>query len=219
MPPAPQVANEQPIGHAARAAGARGPAPGRHGSRPLPRARTGSLVRTKGSLFLLAQLTGGDAHLARAAGDALEQLQHDYYYDLSAGSLGALGKALANANRRLYHQRGRLGIPRRAGVSIIAAAIRGREAHVAKLGPSAAVILREGRMFELPRRRPSTRRTHACRRRVAADGRGTGDQPYTWKGELAPGDQMATVSRNLAQGGGRGGAEARPAAPAAGGGG
>ena len=70
-----------------------------------------SLVRTKGSLFLLAQMTGGDAHLARAAGDALEQLQHDYYYDLSAGSLGALAKALANANRRLYHQRGRLGIP------------------------------------------------------------------------------------------------------------
>ena len=47
---------------------------------------TGSLARTKGSLFLLAQLTGGDAHLARAAADALEQLQHDYYYDLSAGS-------------------------------------------------------------------------------------------------------------------------------------
>ena len=99
---------------------------------------TGSLVRTKGSLFLLAQLTGGDAHLARAAGDALEQLQHDYYYDLSAGSLGALAKALSNANRRLYHQRSRLGIPRRAGVSIIAMAIRGREAHVAKLGPAAA---------------------------------------------------------------------------------
>ena len=50
---------------------------------------TGSLARTKGSLFLLAQLTGGEAHLARAAGEALEQLEHDYYYDLSAGSLGA----------------------------------------------------------------------------------------------------------------------------------
>ena len=162
---------------------------------------TGSLVRTKGSLFLLAQLTGGDAHLARAAGDALEQLQHDYYYDLSAGSLGALGKALANANRRLYHQRGRLGIPRRAGVSIIAMAIRGREAHVAKLGPSAAVILREGRMFELPpppavhEEDPRVRQ-----RRVAATlGEALEIQPYTWKGELAPGDQMALVSRNLAQ--------------------
>ena len=162
---------------------------------------TGSLVRTKGSLFLLAQLTGGDAHLARAAGDALEQLQHDYYYDLSAGSLGALGKALANANRRLYHQRGRLGIPRRAGVSIIAMAIRGREAHVAKLGPAAAVILREGRMYELPpppavhEEDPRVRQ-----RRVAATlGEALEITPYTWKGELAPGDQMALVSRNLAQ--------------------
>jgi hypothetical protein len=162
---------------------------------------TGSLARTKGSLFLLAQLTGGDAHLARAAGDALEQLQHDYYYDLSAGSLGALAKALANANRRLYHQRGRLGIPRRAGVSIIAMAIRGREAHVAKLGPAAAVILREGRMYELPpppavhEEDPRVRQ-----RRVAATlGEALEITPYTWKGELAPGDQMALVSRNLAQ--------------------
>lgn len=162
---------------------------------------TGSLVRTKGSLFLLAQLTGADAHLGRAAGDALEQLQHDYYYDLSAGSLGALGKALTNANRRLYHQRGRLGIPRRAGVSIIAMAIRGREAHVAKLGPAAAVILREGRMYELPPppavREEDPRVRH---RRVAATlGEALEITPYTWKGELAPADQLALVSRNLAQ--------------------
>src|SRR6187431_500945 len=162
---------------------------------------TGSLARTKGSLFLLAQLTGGDAHLGRAAADALEQLQHDYYYDLSAGSLGALAKALANANRRLYHRRSRLGIPRRAGVSIIAMAIRGREAHVAKLGPAAAVILREGRMYELPpppavhEEDPRVRQ-----RRVAATlGEALEITPYTWKGELAPGDQMALVSRNLAQ--------------------
>ena len=58
---------------------------------------TGSLVRTKGSLFLLAQLTGGDAHVARAAGDALEKLQHDYYYDLSAGSLGARPRPTADS--------------------------------------------------------------------------------------------------------------------------
>ena len=162
---------------------------------------TGSLARTKGSLFLLAQLTGGDAHLARAAGDALEQLQHDYYYDLSAGSLGALAKALANANRRLYHQRGRLGIPRRAGVSIIAMAIRGREAHVAKLGPAAAVILREGRMYELPPPPAVDEEDPRVRqRRVAATlGEALEITPYTWKGELAPGDQMALVSRNLAQ--------------------
>jgi serine/threonine protein phosphatase PrpC len=162
---------------------------------------TGSLARTKGSLFVLAQLTGGDAHVARAAGEALEQIQNDYYYDLSAGSLGALGKALANANRRLYHQRGRLGIPRKAGVSIIAMAIRGREAHVAKLGPAAAVILREGRMYELPPPPAVHEEDPRVReRRVAATlGEALEIQPYTWHGELAPSDRLALVSRNLAQ--------------------
>ncbi|HLA65548.1 MAG TPA: hypothetical protein VK600_03090, partial [Candidatus Saccharimonadales bacterium] len=71
----------------------------------------GSEARTKGSLFLVAQVTGGDAALARAAREALEALEHDYYYDLSAGALGALAKAMAGANRRLFHQRRRLGIP------------------------------------------------------------------------------------------------------------
>jgi serine/threonine protein phosphatase PrpC len=161
---------------------------------------TGSLVRTKGSLFLLAQLTGGDAQLARAAAEALEQIQTDYYYDLSAGSLGALDKALANANRRLFHQRGRLGIPRRAGVSVIAMAIRGREAHVAKLGPAAAVILREGRMYELPPPPAVHEEDPRVReRRVAATlGEALEITPYTWRGELAAGDRLALVSRNLA---------------------
>ncbi|MGH2455073.1 MAG: hypothetical protein ACRDHD_02255 [Candidatus Limnocylindria bacterium] len=160
----------------------------------------GAFARTKGGLFLLAQLTGGGTALARAAREALEQLEHDYYYDLSAGALGALDKALTNANRRLYHQRGRLGIPRRAGVSIIALAIRGREAHVAKLGPAAAVIVREGRMYELPPPPAVHEEDPRVReRRVAATlGEAQEIQPYTWHGELTPGDRVALVSRNLA---------------------
>ena len=68
----------------------------------------GAHARTKGSLFLLAQLTGGSPTLANSAREALEAIQHDYYYDLSAGVLVALSKAMASANRRLYHQRRRL---------------------------------------------------------------------------------------------------------------
>jgi hypothetical protein len=160
----------------------------------------GAQARTKGSLFLLAQLTGGDAALARAAREVLEQIEHDYYYDLSAGALGALGKALSNANRRLYHQRGKLGIPRRAGVSVIAMAVTGREAHVAKLGPAAAVVLREGRMYELPPPPAVHEEDPRVReRRVAATlGEALEIQPYTWHGELTPGDRLALVSRNLA---------------------
>ncbi|HEX9634715.1 MAG TPA: hypothetical protein VGB34_04430 [Candidatus Limnocylindria bacterium] len=160
----------------------------------------GALARTKGSLFLLAQVTGSDPALARAASDAVAQVERDYYYDLSAGALGALGKALANANRLLYHQRGRLGIPKRGGVSLVAMAIRGREAHVAKLGPAAAVVLRAGRMYELPPPPAVHEEDPRVReRRVAATlGEALEILPYTWQGELAPDDRLALVSRNLA---------------------
>ena len=110
----------------------------------------GAQARTKGSLFLLAQLTGGTPALASGAREALDALRTDYYYDLSAGVLVALAKALSSANRRLYHQRRRLAIPRRSGVSVVAVVVRGREAHVAKLGPASAVIVRGGRMYEVP---------------------------------------------------------------------
>jgi len=162
---------------------------------------TGSLARTKGSLFLLAQLSGGGSGLARAAREALEALEHDYYYDLSAGPLLVLSKALSTANRRLYHARGKLGIPRRAGVSIIAAAVQGRELHVAKLGPVAAVIVRGGRMYELPPPPAVAEEDPRIReRRVAATlGEALEIEPYAWQGELAAGDRIALVSRNLAQ--------------------
>ena len=154
----------------------------------------GAEVRTKGSLFLLAQVTGGDASVGRAAAQALEALEHDYYYDLSAGALGALGKALANANRRLYHQRSKLGIPRRAGVSVIAVAIRGREAHVAKLGPASAVIVRQERMYELPPPPTAAEEDPRVRqRRVAATlGEALEIEPTAGRGSSHP----TTVSRS-----------------------
>lgn len=161
----------------------------------------GAETRTKGSLFLLAQVTGTDASLGRAAREVLEAIERDYYYDLSSGALGALSKALRNANRRLYHQRSRLGIPRRGGISVIGVAIRAREAHVAKLGPAAAVIVREGRMYELPPPPAVHEEDPRVReRRVAATlGEALEIEPYTWHGDLASGDRLALVSRNLAQ--------------------
>ena len=160
----------------------------------------GALARTKGSLFVVAQLTGGNPHLAKAAREAIDALTHDYYYDLSAGVLVALSKALGAANRRLYHQRRRLAIPRRCGVSIVALVIRGREAHVAKLGPASAVIVRDGRMYEVPPPPAvSEEDPRVRRRRVAATlGEALEVQPYTWQGGVAPGDHIGLVSRHLA---------------------
>ncbi len=162
---------------------------------------TGAEVRTKGTLFLLAQVTGGDAQLGRAAREALESIETDYYYDLSAGTLGALRKAIAVANRRLFHVRHKLGIPRRSGIGVMAVVVRAREVHVAKLGPASAVIVRAGRMYELPP--PPTAQEEDPRirqRRVAASlGEALEVEPYTWEGELVPDDRLALVSRNVAQ--------------------
>jgi len=162
---------------------------------------TGSEVRTKGSLFLLAQVTGGDAALGRATAEALETIERDYYYDLSAGATGSISKALASANRLLYHQRARLGLTRRGGVSVVALVVRGREGHVAKLGPAAAVIVREERMFELPPPPSVEEEDPRVRERRVAESLGEAleIQPYTWEGELTAGDRVALLSRNVAQ--------------------
>jgi hypothetical protein len=161
----------------------------------------GAEVRTKGSLFLLAQVSGGDAALARAASEALEAIERDYYYDLSAGATGSIAKALTGANRLIYHQRARLGLPRRGGISVVALVVRGREGHVAKLGPAAAVIVRDGRMFELPPPPSVEEEDPGQRQRRVADSLGEAleIQPYTWEGELSSADRLGLLSRNVAQ--------------------
>ncbi len=161
----------------------------------------GAEARTKGSLFLLAQLAGGSPTLAAAAREALEAMRRDYYYDLSAGVSVSLAKAVASANRRLYHQRRRLAIPRRSGVSIVAVVVRGREAHVAKLGPASAVIVRDGRMYEVPPPAAATEEDPRIRsRRVAATlGEALEVEPFAWHGALVAGDRIGLVSRHFAQ--------------------
>ncbi|HSK93134.1 MAG TPA: hypothetical protein VLA76_03650 [Candidatus Angelobacter sp.] len=161
---------------------------------------TGSVARTKGTLFLLAQVTGSGPHVARAAREALDAIEREYYYDLSAGVLVALAKALKHANRRLYHARRRLGIPRRNGVSVVALVVRGREAHVAKLGPASAVVVRDGRMYEVPPPPPVAEEDPRVRQRRVAGSLGEALEvdPFTWQGGLAADDRIALVSRHLA---------------------
>jgi hypothetical protein len=158
----------------------------------------GAPVRTKGSLYLVAQLTDAGPSTVRAARQALEAIEHDYYYDLSAGPADTLARALAQANRRLFHGRGRAGLGRGARVSIVAAAIRASELHVAKIGPAGAIIVRGDRIYELPP--PHLAEDDDTTRRVAESlGEVLEIEPVTWSGELAHGDRLALVSRNLAE--------------------
>ena len=158
----------------------------------------GAPVRTKGSLYLLAQLTNAGPGTVRAARQVLEAIEHDYYYDLSAGPLDTLARAVAQANRRLFHARSRAGLTRGAGISVVGVAIRAAEMHVAKIGPAGAIIVRGERIYELPPPLPAD--DEDGRRRVADSlGEVLEIEPVTWSGELAGGDRVALISRNLAE--------------------
>lgn len=161
----------------------------------------GAPVRTKGSLYLLAQLTDATDGTVRGARQVLEAIEHDYYYDLSAGPLDTLGRAVAQANRRVYHARGRLGIVRGARVSVVAVVIRTAELLVAKIGPAGAIIVRGERIFELPPPFPVSEHEFGGTPRRVADSLGEvlEIEPVTWSGELTGGDRVALVSRNLAE--------------------
>ncbi|HEY7452255.1 MAG TPA: hypothetical protein VIA02_07045 [Candidatus Limnocylindria bacterium] len=159
----------------------------------------GAPVRTKGSLYLVAQLTNAGSGTVRAARQALESIEHDYYYDLSAGPMDTLARALAQANRRLYHGRGRAGLGRGAQLSIVAAAIRGSELHVAKIGPAGAIIVRGDRIYELPPPHAAEDDRGSGRRVAESLGEVLEIEPVTWSGELAHGDRLALVSRNFAE--------------------
>lgn len=158
----------------------------------------GAPVRTKGSLYLLAQLTNAGPGTVRAARQVLEAIEHDYYYDLSAGPLDTLARAVAQANRRLFHGRTRARLTRGAGISVVGVAIRAAELHVAKIGPAGAIIVRGERIYELPPPLPAE--DEDSRRRVADSlGEVLEIEPVTWSGELAGGDRVALISRNLAE--------------------
>jgi hypothetical protein len=159
----------------------------------------GAPVRTKGSLYLLAQLTNPSSGTIRAADQVLDAIQHDYYYDLSAGPLDTLARALAQANRRLYHSRGRAGLTRGAQISVVAAAIRAADLHVAKIGPAGAIIVRGERIYELPPPHAAEEDGDGRRRIAESLGEVLEIEPVTWTGELAHGDRLALVSRNLAE--------------------
>lgn len=161
----------------------------------------GATARTKGSMYLLAQVAGDDPRVASAATEALEWVEREYYGDLTGGVPVALRRALSIANRRLHHRRAELGFPARARIGLAALVIHEREAHVARVGPAAAVLVRDGRMYEVPPAPAASDDDPRVRRRHLATSAGEAADvaPLAWRGPVAAGDRVALVSRHLAR--------------------
>ena len=100
-----------------------------------------------------------------------------------------LEKAISLANKRLAHQRDRLGLGHAedgAGpIGVGVAVVRGNELYVATVGPAEAYLIRQARLSTLPD-------PHRDR------GLPTGElEPDVWRGELSVGDSLVLVSPNL----------------------
>ena len=117
-----------------------------------------------------------------------ETIRSEYYYDESAGIRVCIQKAITSANKRLGHQRDRLGLHgdgENGPIGIGVAVVRGNELYVGTIGPAEAYLIRQARLSTLPD--PHRER-----------GLPTSDlEPDVWRGEISVGDSLVLVSPNV----------------------
>jgi len=148
----------------------------------------GSVARSKGNLYLIVTSTIASARAQEATQLAAETIRGEYYYDESAGIRVCIEKAIGSANKRLGHQRERLGLhgPEDNGpIGIGIAVVRGNELYVATIGPAEAYLIRQARLSTLPD--PHRERGLPT----------TGLEPDVWRGEISVGDSLVLVSPNV----------------------
>jgi hypothetical protein len=148
----------------------------------------GSVARSKGNLYLIVTSTVASQRAQEATQLAAETIRSEYYYDESAGIRVCLVKAIAAANKRLAHQRDRLGLHgdgENGPIGIGVAVVRGNELYVGTIGPAEAYLIRQARLSTLPD--PHRER-----------GLPTGDlEPDVWRGEISVGDSLVLISPNI----------------------
>ncbi|HEV8488603.1 MAG TPA: hypothetical protein VGQ58_02315 [Candidatus Limnocylindrales bacterium] len=148
----------------------------------------GSVARSKGHLYLLVTSRNPGNRGRDATRLAAETIRNEYYYDESAGIRVCLEKAIGAANKRLAHQRDRLGLGGVDGngpIGIGVAVVRGNELYVATCGPAEAYLIRQARLSTLPD-------PHRERGLPAPD-----LEPDVWRGEVSVGDSLVLISPNV----------------------
>ncbi|MFH1475772.1 MAG: hypothetical protein ABIG85_07940 [Chloroflexota bacterium] len=150
----------------------------------------GATSRTKGSLYIVVSGVGRARRLREATRLVADTVQGEYYYDESAGLVACLEKAIRAANRKLAVSRDRLGLggDGAGSVGLGVAVFRGSELYVATAGPVEAYLVHQAHLLTLPE--PN-----------AASGLPADDlAPQIWRGEMAAGDTLVLVSRNITAG-------------------
>ncbi len=146
----------------------------------------GSKSRSKGNLYLVvtSDKVGGRAREATAM--VADTIRREYYYDESAGIPICLEKAIRAANRKLRGSREGSGLPAGA-IGVALAVVRNNELYAATVGDAEAYLVRAARLLMPDQSQlPGIPADDALRVDV-------------WRGELAVGDSLLLVGRNLTQ--------------------
>jgi hypothetical protein len=147
----------------------------------------GATSRSKGSLYVVVSGVGRARRLQEATRLVADTVQGEYYYDESAGLIACLDKAIRAANRKLAANRERLGLASDGGgpLGLGVAVVRGSELYVTTAGPVEAYLVHQAHLLTLPG--PN-----------AAIGLPADElAPHIWRGEVAAGDTLVLVSRNM----------------------
>jgi hypothetical protein len=148
----------------------------------------GSVVRSKGQLYLIVTGTNPGSRMREATRLVADTIRSEYYYDESAGIRGGLIKAITAANKRLWHVRDKLGVADTGTggpIGVGLAVVRGNELYVATVGPAEAYLVRGARLSTLPD-------PHRERGLPAPN-----LEPEIWRGEISVGDQLILLSPNV----------------------
>ena len=147
---------------------------------------TGSKVRSKGNLYLVVSSARIGGRARDAAALVADTVRREYYYDESAGVPICLEKAVRSANRKLRGSREGGGLPP-GSLGIAIAVIRNNELYVATIGSAEAYLVRAARLL-VP--------DHTQQPGLPAD---DALRVEVWRGEIAVGDSLLLVSRNLTE--------------------
>jgi serine/threonine protein phosphatase PrpC len=147
----------------------------------------GATTRSKGSLYVVVSGMGRSRRLQEATRLVADTVQGEYYYDESAGLIACLEKAIRTANRKLAANGDRLGLGGDGGGSIGlgVAVVRGSELYVTTVGPVEAYLVHQAHLLTLPDPNADIA--------LPADDL----SPHIWRGEVAAGDTLVLVSRNI----------------------
>lgn len=162
----------------------------------------GAMLRTKGRLYLLCEVSGtGSARSGvEVAREVAELAKQEYFYDLSAGIEVSLRRALRQANRRAAQ---RLREHRSAiALHLACAVVVNNEIYGGRIGATQAFLVRRARLF-LPGDEPGELADFVHRtttRDAASLGVEADVLPKVWRQNIEPGDTLIIASGALVEG-------------------